>query len=587
LRRPAITVLSSVGGGPMVRLVDALRARGREADLAYRFEPSRWRELMAKGRLGRLRARAGAVLRFPVSALRRSLSRRAGILVPTTNPFFVPVLLVATKALHGRPVLPLLYDLYPETLEAAGALDPESLASRLGVAANRFLMRHADGVAFIGERMGAHARHRYGAPRRHATIETGASTRELAGVGSDFTVAGDLGDRVVASYVGNLGHMHDWETLAAGLAKLARSDLDDVAVVIAASGPGVDHLRRELGDTDERIRFIPPLGDRAWRALLARTDVALVTLRDEARSASIPSKVFSAMAAGAAVLAVAPRESDLADVVSQAGCGAVVQPGNSIHFYDALSRMVRDRGYLAQLQQSAAGAARDRYDLDVLAERWEQLADRVARDPRPGVGYDVAKRVFDLTVAGAALVALSPLLAAAAAAIRATMGRPILFRQRRAGLGGRPFELLKLRSMRAPRPGESGPEHDAARLTRLGKLLRATSIDELPALVNVLRGEMSLVGPRPLVARYVDRYSPEQARRHEVLPGITSLAQTRGRNSISWPEKLAADCEYVDNRSLWLDLEILIDTAVIVLKREGISAADHATMPEFTGEQAG
>jgi lipopolysaccharide/colanic/teichoic acid biosynthesis glycosyltransferase len=141
--------------------------------------------------------------------------------------------------------------------------------------------------------------------------------------------------------------------------------------------------------------------------------------------------------------------------------------------------------------------------------------------------------------------------------------------------------------MRAPRPGESGPEHDAARLTRLGKLLRATSIDELPALVNVLRGEMSLVGPRPLVARYVDRYSPEQARRHEVLPGITSLAQTRGRNSISWPEKLAADCEYVDNRSLWLDLEILIDTAVIVLKREGISAADHATMPEFTGEQAG
>src|SRR5690606_36933053 len=170
-----------------------------------------------------------------------------------------------------------------------------------------------------------------------------------------------------------------------------------------------------------------------------------------------------------------------------------------------------------------------------------------------------------------------------ALAIRLSMGSPVLFRQQRAGRGGETFELVKFRTMRHPRPGEEGPDSDAARLTRLGRLLRGTSLDELPTLVNVVRGQMSLVGPRPLPVRYLPRYSPVHARRHEVRPGITGWAQANGRNALSWDDQLDMDVWYVDNRSLRLDLRILAATVGSVVRRDGISHEGHATRPEFPG----
>ena len=189
------------------------------------------------------------------------------------------------------------------------------------------------------------------------------------------------------------------------------------------------------------------------------------------------------------------------------------------------------------------------------------------------------KRTLDIAVAAVALVVAAPVLAVLALAVRATMGAPVLFRQRRIGRGGRPFTLLKLRTMRAGRPGEG----DGVRLTRLGARLRAWSLDELPQLWNVLRGDMSLVGPRPLLPEYLPRYTPEQARRHDVRPGVTGLAQVSGRNGLSWEAKFALDVRYVDERSLALDAWILWRTAVAVFRRDGVSAAGHATMPEFLG----
>jgi len=185
--------------------------------------------------------------------------------------------------------------------------------------------------------------------------------------------------------------------------------------------------------------------------------------------------------------------------------------------------------------------------------------------------------------AGVALVALSPVLAIAALAIRVTMGSPVLFHEVRAGRGGEPFELLKFRTMRPLRDGETIPESDAQRITRVGRLLRASSVDELPSLVNVLRGEMGLVGPRPLPVRYVERFSPEQARRLEVAPGLTGWAQVNGRNSTSWAERFALDVWYVDHRSMRLDLHIIALTLRGVVTRAGISHEGHATMPEFQG----
>lgn len=193
------------------------------------------------------------------------------------------------------------------------------------------------------------------------------------------------------------------------------------------------------------------------------------------------------------------------------------------------------------------------------------------------------KRLLDIFGSGLGLVLLSPLLAYLAYKISRQMGRPVLFRQSRPGLHGKPFEMIKFRTMRDATDQNGHALPDAERLTPLGKFLRNTSLDELPELWNVLKGDMSLVGPRPLLMEYLPLYSTEQARRHDVRPGVTGWAQINGRNAISWDQKFALDVWYVENRSLALDLRILRLTIRKVLKRDGISAEGEATMFPFRG----
>ncbi len=195
----------------------------------------------------------------------------------------------------------------------------------------------------------------------------------------------------------------------------------------------------------------------------------------------------------------------------------------------------------------------------------------------------LVKRLFDITVASSALLVAAPVLAGVALLVRKNLGTPVIFRQRRPGRHGRPFEMFKFRSMRdAVGPdGVALPDHE--RLTAFGAWLRASSLDELPELWNVVRGDMSLVGPRPLLLQYLPLYSPRQARRHDVRPGITGWAQVNGRNSIDWPAKFELDVWYVEHQSLWLDAQILWKTVRAVLVREGISAPGEATMQPFMG----
>lgn len=194
---------------------------------------------------------------------------------------------------------------------------------------------------------------------------------------------------------------------------------------------------------------------------------------------------------------------------------------------------------------------------------------------------DRLKRAVDV-VGGTVLFVVSlPVQAVVAAVVRTDLGAPVLFRQPRPGKDGRVFELIKFRTMRA------GEGTDAERLTRVGRALRATSLDELPTFWNVIKGDMSLVGPRPLLVEYLERYTPEQARRHEVRPGVTGLAQVSGRNGLSWDDKLALDVYYVDHRSFALDVSILWRTLGKVFRREGIAADGQATMSEFLGSQGG
>ncbi|MBX3047049.1 MAG: sugar transferase [Anaerolineales bacterium] len=194
-----------------------------------------------------------------------------------------------------------------------------------------------------------------------------------------------------------------------------------------------------------------------------------------------------------------------------------------------------------------------------------------------------SKRIFDLVLTLLALPLLLPLVLLIGLLVRIFLGRPVLFRQPRPGIGGLPFMLYKFRTMQDALGPDGQPLPDAQRLTGFGRLLRASSLDELPELWNVLRGEMSLVGPRPLLMKYLDRYTPQQFRRHLTLPGMTGWAQINGRNNVSWEDKFALDVWYVDNWSLWLDIKVLLLTPLKVLRREGINQPGNATAMEFMG----
>lgn len=201
------------------------------------------------------------------------------------------------------------------------------------------------------------------------------------------------------------------------------------------------------------------------------------------------------------------------------------------------------------------------------------------------LSYDFTKRVTDVFISTLGLVVLSPVIGLVSALVAFNLGRPVIFRQQRPGLRGRIFTLYKFRSMRSE-DASRGWVTDEQRLTQFGRALRSTSLDELPTLVNVLRGDMSLVGPRPLLVEYLDYYTPEQMRRHDVRPGVTGLAQVSGRNALTWEDKFRLDVDYVNARSLMMDLSILRRTVAAVATRRGISHDGHATMSRFGGSDA-
>jgi colanic acid biosynthesis glycosyl transferase WcaI len=375
--------LSAVGGGPLERLAASLRTGGQDARLVHLLDGAEWRRLMAAGSLGRAWARLRVMCIFPLYALGVLARGRGKVAVVSTNPFFLPLFLSATRWIHRKRVVALVYDLYPDALEGVGIARPGGLASRIGAGGNRLLFRRSQGVVFIGRQMGEHARRRYGEPRRWTVLETGAEPGEFEGrEGSNGDLGGLrkwCGDALLLAYVGNLGPLHDWETLAAGIEPLARGpSASRIRFLFAASGSGIERLRERLQGLGDTVRFVDQLPDLEWAAVMRRVDVALVTLRSAAHRTSVPSKTFSAMAAGAAVLAVAPAESDLAEIVRSAACGLVVEPGDGPGFSGAVAGFLADPGSLAAYQAAATKAARERYGMAALARKWETFLEEVA-----------------------------------------------------------------------------------------------------------------------------------------------------------------------------------------------------------------
>jgi lipopolysaccharide/colanic/teichoic acid biosynthesis glycosyltransferase len=325
---------------------------------------------------------------------------------------------------------------------------------------------------------------------------------------------------------------------------------------------------------------------------------------------------LEANAAGKPVVAF--RATGATDAVIDGVTGVLVPVGDSGALARALEMVLKDERLAAELGSAGrervlrefrpeivweamaeeyARGLREKEEEEEKKESAETLRTRSSRREEGGKddvgarrrhgGALVAKRLMDVAVAGAGLVLLAPVMAAVALAIWIFDGGPVLFRQRRPGFKGEPFVLLKFRTMREARDAEGRLLADGERLTALGRLLRQLTVDELPQLWNVLRGEMSLVGPRPLLMEYLERYSAEEMRRHEAKPGITGWAQIHGRNATSWRQRFALDVWYVEHWSFALDARILLSTPWRIAMRDGIARRDHATMPEFLGSERG
>lgn len=311
--------------------------------------------------------------------------------------------------------------------------------------------------------------------------------------------------------------------------------------------------------------------------------LALPTYRE-----GFPGVPMEAQASGVPV--VTTTATGAVDSILDGVTGLLVPVGDAIALANAISKLLADP--VLRVHMGNAGRARVERDFRVeaiwsaMADLYRDLMEEKLDPPQARSGGKISweKRFFDLVVATSALVLLSPLMAVLAILIRSWLGSPVVFRQQRPGWHGKLFTCLKFRTMNDARDADGRLLPDGDRMTTLGRFLRLNSLDELPELINVLRGEMSLVGPRPLLPQYLDRYTPEQMRRHAVRPGITGWAQVNGRNSLDWGQKFALDLWYVDNQSLRLDVRILARTAWQVLRRADIAQCGHATMPEFAGE---
>jgi lipopolysaccharide/colanic/teichoic acid biosynthesis glycosyltransferase/glycosyltransferase involved in cell wall biosynthesis len=384
-------------------------------------------------------------------------------------------------------------------------------------------------------------------------------------------------DGVVISFVGRLNADKGVLDLAAAFHAIADERSDAHLLIV---GPDESALRPRIaavcGPHVDRVRFLE-FTRRPEDAMAAADVLCLPSYRE-----GFGSVVIEAAACG--LPAVASRIYGIVDAVEEEQTGLLHAPGDVGDLARQLRRLVAD----ADLRRALGAAARERALAEFPVERltsaqlslYAELLDGI---PAAGWYRRFGKRALDVSVSACALLLLSPVLVILGIVVRAWLGAPVLFRQRRPGLRGVPFTLVKFRSMadRYDRHGQLLPDGD--RLNGLGRFLRSTSLDELPELWNVLTGEMSLVGPRPLLMQYLDRYAPEQARRHELRPGITGWAQVNGRNTLTWADKFRLDVWYVDHVSFWLDCRIVLRTAAALLTRRGISQPGHPTAEEFTG----
>jgi lipopolysaccharide/colanic/teichoic acid biosynthesis glycosyltransferase len=544
-------------------------------------------ESYGKSYLGRMWAFFAFTLAAATAVFRCA---RPDVVIATSPPLtaFIPGWLAARW--HRARLIFEIRDLWPESAVTMGVLREKALLTRLLYALERWACRVADRVNVLTPAFRENLLRRHLAPAdRIVFIPNGADLDLFRPSPGSPEARAELGwgDRFVVMYSGAHGRANAIGQLVEAAARLR--DRPDILIASVGDGPERQrHAEDARGRGLENIVFMGPQAKERMPALVNACDVGAAVLAANPTFRTVyPNKVFDYMAcAKPTLLAIDGVARQL--VCDEARAGVFAEPEDADALAAAIKRLADDPAGRAEMGRRGREWVLANAGRDALAERYLGVMRELAARPGRQRGAALfAKVAFDRSAALVGLVVTAPLLAAVALAIRVLTGGPALFRQVRPGLHGRLFEVVKFRTMRDACGADGRPLPDAERLTRLGRFLRASSLDELPQLWNVLRGDLSLVGPRPLLVQYLERYSSRQAYRHEVLPGITGWAQVNGRNAISWSEKLELDAWYAEHWSLLLDLRILWLTVLRVLRRDGISRVGHATMPEFTGSADG
>jgi lipopolysaccharide/colanic/teichoic acid biosynthesis glycosyltransferase len=506
-------------------------------------------------------------------------SRRPDVMYVYHPPLTVGLAAAVIAAARRIPFVYAIHDMWPDTLAASGMVSNRFI---LGIVDRlcRWVYARADRLVVVSPGFKRTLVER-GVPKAKIEViynwpnEAEARPKH----GSDLA-AFALEGRFNIVFAGNIGPAQGLETVLKA-AKIIERTAPEIQFILVGDGIEADQLRaRAIEMAVQSVRIMPRVPQSEIGDLLAAADALLVHLKDNPLfRITIPAKTQFYLAMGKPILMGVSGDS--ADLIEKSGAGLVVKPGDA----QALAAGVLELARLPKENLTAMGArGRVFYEKELSAAKGTlatlAVLHSAASTRRRGL---IVKRGFDVLVACVALILLSPFIFGTAVLVALNFGFPGILRQLRPGLYGQPFCLYKFRTMHDSRDATGKLLPDAQRLTSVGKIVRRLSLDELPQLWNVLRGDMSLVGPRPLLIEYLDRYTPEQARRHEVKPGITGWAQVNGRNSISWDQKLDLDVWYVNNRSFILDLKILTMTIAHLLRAQGISAEGHETMPEFRG----
>ena len=525
-------------------------------------------------------------LSFMISSIRTALkSGPVDVVMGTSPPIFQAVSAWVVALIRRRPFLLEVRDLWP-----AFAIEMRVLKNPILIGLSRvlegFIYARARHLLVNSPAYRDHLIAR-GVPDSKITlVPNGADVSMFNPDSSGESVRRefDLGEKFVVVYAGALGVANDIETILKASHRLLSHD----QIVFLIVGDGKERSRLQACANDLNLRNVRFAGARPkseMPEILAAADACVATLMNIPMfGKTYPNKVFDYMAAGRpTVLAI---DGVIRQVLQAAGGGIFTQPGDDAALAEGVRALSEDRNRGRLMGQRARVYVEQHFNRDQQAADFAKLLAALSsarRSRGPSAYLRFGKRSLDLLLSSSALLLLSPLIALLALLVRFKLGSPVIFRQQRPGFNGIPFTLCKFRTMADARDSDGHLLADDQRSTTFGRFLRSTSLDELPELFNVLRGEMSLVGPRPLLMEYLDRYTPEQSGRHDVRPGITGWAQVNGRNVLAWDEKFAFDLWYVEHQSFLLDLRILTLTVWKLLRREGINQPGESTAAEFLG----